>query len=174
MRPYLKLVVRSAGWHQNPDLRQSGVVGDKDLEQRVLDIVNAHGMESDVMYMSLNLNAATKMKQLAPNCRVGLLMSVLGGKIQNIQADFLAVNAMFVNRSFIQRAHASGKEVYVWTVNDAVTMSRMIGIGVDGLITDKPDLARRVLAERSTLNPAERLLLELSETFGVTPVVTEQ
>ena len=147
---------------------------DKDLEQRVLDIVNAHGMESDVMYMSLNLNAATKMKQLDPNCRVGLLMSVLGGKIQNIQVDFLAVNAMFVNRSFIQRAHASGKEVYVWTVNDAVTMSRMIGIGVDGLITDKPDLARRVLAERSTLNPAERLLLELSETFGVTPVVTEQ
>ncbi|MDA7873945.1 glycerophosphodiester phosphodiesterase [Rhodopirellula sp.] len=147
---------------------------DKDLEQRVLDIVNAHEMSSDVMYMSLNLDAVTKMKELNPKCRAGLLMSVLSGNIQDTKADFLAVNAMFVNRSFIQRAHASGKEVYVWTINDAVTMSRMIGIGVDGLITDKPDLARQVLAERSTLNPAERLLLELSETFGVTPIVTDQ
>jgi len=147
---------------------------DKDLEQRVLDIVNAHKMSSDVMYMSLNLDAVTKMKELNPKCRAGLLMSVLSGNIQDTKADFLAVNAMFVNRSFIQRAHASGKEVYVWTINDAVTMSRMIGIGVDGLITDKPDLARQVLAERSTLNPAERLLLELSEIFGVSPIVTEQ
>ncbi|MDB4416459.1 glycerophosphodiester phosphodiesterase [bacterium] len=147
---------------------------DKDLEQRVLDIVNAHEMSSDVMYMSLNLDAVTKIKELNPKCRAGLLMSVLSGNIQDTKADFLAVNAMFVNRSFIQRAHASGKEVYVWTINDAVTMSRMIGIGVDGLITDKPDLARQVLAERSTLNPAERLLLELSETFGVTPIVTDQ
>ena len=147
---------------------------DKDLEQRVLNIVNGHDMSSDVMYMSLNIKAVNKIKQLDPNCRAGLLLSVLGGKIQDTKADFLAVNAMFVNRSFIQRAHASGKEVYVWTINDAVTMSRMIGIGVDGLITDKPDLARRVLAERSTLNPAERLLLELSETFGVAPVITDQ
>ena len=53
-------------------------------------------------------------------------------------------------------------------------MSRMIGMGVNGIITDKPDLARRVLAERAKLNPAERLLLELSETFGIKPVVTEQ
>lgn len=147
---------------------------DQDLEQRVLNLVNEHDMSSDVMYMSLNIDAVTKMKQLDPSCRAGLLMSVLGGKIADTKADFLAVNAMFVNRSFIQRAHASGKEVYVWTINDAVTMSRMIGIGVDGLITDKPDLARQVLAERSTLNPAERLLLELSETFGIAPVVTEQ
>ncbi len=147
---------------------------DKDLEQRVLGIVKARGMTSDVMYMSLNLDAVTKIKELDPDCRTGLLMSVLSGKIEDTRVDFLAVNAMFVSRSFIQRAHASGKQVYVWTINDAVTMSRMIGMGVDGLITDKPDLARRVLAERATLNPAERLLLELSETFGVTPVVTEQ
>ncbi|MCH1439769.1 MAG: glycerophosphodiester phosphodiesterase [Rubripirellula sp.] len=147
---------------------------DKDLEQRVLNIVSDHDMSSDVIYMSLNLDAVTKMKQLDPSCRAGLLMSLLGGNIQDTKADFLAVNAMFVNRSFIQRAHASGKEVYVWTINDAVTMSRMIGIGVDGLITDKPDLARRVLAERSSLNPAERLILELSETFGVAPVITGQ
>jgi len=103
-----------------------------------------------------------------------LLMSVIGGSIDNAKADFLAVNAMFIDRAFIQRAHASGKDVFVWTVNDAVTMSRMISLGADGIITDRPDLARRVLTERAKMNPAERLLLELSETFGIRPVVTEQ
>ena len=39
------------------------------------------------------------------------------------EADFLAVNAAFVNRRFVRSAHDSGKEVYVWTVNDAPTMS---------------------------------------------------
>ena len=147
---------------------------DDDLEQQVLNIVNAHDMSSDVMYMSLNLNAVGKMKQLAPDCRAGLLMSVIGGSIDNTKADFLAVNAMFIDRAFIQRAHASGKDVFVWTVNDAVTMSRMISLGADGIITDRPDLARRVLTERAKMNPAERLLLQLSETFGIRPVVTEQ
>ena len=147
---------------------------DKNLEQRVLDIVEAHDMSSEVMYMSLNLDAVVKMKQLNPECRAGLLLSVVSGNVQNTEADFFAVNAMFVNRSFIQSAHASGKDVYVWTVNDGVTMSRMIGIGVDGLITDQPGLARSVLTERASLNPAERLILGLSEAFGVAPVITEQ
>ncbi len=147
---------------------------DDDLEQQVLNIVNAHDMSFDAMYMSLNLNAVGKMKKLAPDCRAGLLMSVIGGSIDNTKADFLAVNAMFIDRAFVRRAHASGKDVYVWTVNDAVTMSRMISIGADGIITDKPDLARRVLTERAKMNPAERLLLELSETFGIKPVVSEQ
>ena len=140
----------------------------------MLSIVNAHEISSDAIYMSLNLNALDKMKKLAPDCRVGLLMSVIGGSIDNTKADVLAVNAMFIDRAFVQRAHASGKDVCVWTVNDAVTMSRMISIGADGIITDKPDLARRVLTERAKMNPAERLLLELSETFGIKPVVSEQ
>ena len=147
---------------------------DKNLERRVLDLVEAHDMTSEVMYMSLNLDAVVKMKQLNPECRVGLLLSVVSGDVQDTVADFFAVNAMFVNRSFIQNAHASGKDVYAWTVNDGVTMSRMIGIGIDGLITDKPGLARRVLTERSSLNAAERLILELSEAFGVTPVIDGQ
>jgi len=38
--------------------------------------------------------------------------------------------------------------VLVWTVNDAPTMRRLLDLGVDGLITDRPDIARKVLAER--------------------------
>jgi glycerophosphoryl diester phosphodiesterase len=58
-------------------------------------------------------------------------------------------------------------------VNDAATMSVMIGRGIDGLITDKPALARAVLAQRAGMSPALRLLLELAGILGVKPDITE-
>jgi glycerophosphoryl diester phosphodiesterase len=45
-------------------------------------------------------------------------------------------------------------------------MSSMISLGVDGLITDKPALARSVLEQRAQMSPAERLLLELASLLG--------
>ena len=48
----------------------------------------------------------------------------------------------------LREAHALGLKVLVWTVNDPSTAARMLDLGVDGLITDRPDLMRRLLDER--------------------------
>jgi glycerophosphoryl diester phosphodiesterase len=48
----------------------------------------------------------------------------------------------------LAEAHALGLRVVPWTVNRPEDMRRLIGWGVDGLITDRPDLARSVLAEQ--------------------------
>ena len=53
-----------------------------------------------------------------------------------------------VDRGKVQEAQGLGLKVLVWTVNDAATMNRMLDLGVDGLITDRPDLASQVLRER--------------------------
>jgi glycerophosphoryl diester phosphodiesterase len=47
-----------------------------------------------------------------------------------------------------KEAQLLGLKVLVWTVNDPAVMARMLDYGVDGLITDRPDLARRVLEQR--------------------------
>ncbi len=49
---------------------------DDRLEQRVADMVEAHGMASDVVIMSLKSEAVAKMKSLRPAWKVGLLTSV--------------------------------------------------------------------------------------------------
>lgn len=139
---------------------------DENLEQRVADIVDARGMAENVMVMSLKLNAVRKMKQLRPNWKVGLLMSVAAGNLKDLDVDFLAVNAAVVDRALIRAAHRRGREVYVWTVNDAATMSALIGQGVDGLITDDPAAARDVLEQRRQLETSERLLLGIAELVG--------
>jgi len=48
----------------------------------------------------------------------------------------------------VQRAHDIGVRVLVWTVNDSTTMHRLLDQGVDGIITDRPDILREVLVAR--------------------------
>ena len=84
------------------------------------------------------------------------------------------MNSDFVTRNFIRRAHQVGKKVFVWTVNDAVTMSQLLNRKVDGILTDRPDLAKRVLQERSSLSSVERLLAEVAVLFNQTLPRSEQ
>ncbi|MFF2369313.1 glycerophosphodiester phosphodiesterase [Agromyces sp. NPDC058110] len=54
-----------------------------------------------------------------------------------------------VSRRFVRLAHAAGVEVHVWTVNDPADMERLLDLGVDGLVTDRTDLAVEVVARRN-------------------------
>lgn len=59
-------------------------------------------------------------------------------------------NGLFpvVDRSVVGAAHESDMEVHVWTVNDPGEMRELLDLGVDGVISDRPDLLREVLTER--------------------------
>lgn len=48
--------------------------------------------------------------------------------------------------ALLRAAHRHDVEVHVWTVNDAADMRRLVGIGVDGIVTDRADLALSTLA----------------------------
>ena len=51
-----------------------------------------------------------------------------------------------IDAARIAEAHALGLKVLVWTVNDPAAMGRFVDMGVDGLITDRADLAMKMLA----------------------------
>ncbi|HUC04802.1 MAG TPA: glycerophosphodiester phosphodiesterase [Acidimicrobiales bacterium] len=52
-----------------------------------------------------------------------------------------------VDRAFVEAAHGAGKAVHVWTVNDPDAMVRLLGLGVDGIISDVPTTLGKVLEE---------------------------
>ncbi len=139
------------------------------LEERVAEIVERVGMEDDVVLMSLVSNIVSTMKNLRPDWTVGLLTAKAVGDLTTSDADFLAVHVGIAKPRFVRRAHAAGKEVFVWTVNDKLNMHRMMSRGVDGIITDYPALARTVIEERTELSSAERLMLSAAFWIGLEP-----
>ena len=141
----------------------------QDLENRVIELVERFEMESEIVVMSLESKGIEKVKSLRPEWTVGLLTAVVAGDLTRAEADFLAVKASIASRAFVQAAHNRNKTVSAWTVNEDYAMSAMISRGVDNLITDYPDVARRVLAERQEMSPLERLMVELAFYLGVKP-----
>lgn len=53
-----------------------------------------------------------------------------------------------VDRRFVDTAHDQGLVVHVWTVDDAAVMHRLLDLGVDGIMTDRPGVLRGVLVDR--------------------------
>jgi glycerophosphoryl diester phosphodiesterase len=139
---------------------------DQQLEQRVVDIVESAGMVDEVSIMSLKLQGVQKLQALRPDWKVGLLAATAMGDLAKVDVDFLAVSARMATTRFIRRVHASDKRILVWTVNDALSMSKWMSMGVDGVITDEPALAGEVLRERAQMSTAERLLVSAALFLG--------
>ena len=139
---------------------------DQQLEQRVVDIVEQLGMTDEVAIMSLKYEGVQKIRALRPDWTIGLLSAKAIGDLSSLDVDFLAVAMGMASPKFVRRSHEQGKQVFVWTVNDAVSLSRMMSLGVDGVISDEPALAREVIADRAGLNSAERLLMHTAILFG--------
>jgi glycerophosphoryl diester phosphodiesterase len=59
-----------------------------------------------------------------------------------------------VDAASLAQAHELGLPVVVWTVNDKANMGRLIDLGVDGIITDAPDLLRQVMEQKNLPLPA--------------------
>jgi glycerophosphoryl diester phosphodiesterase len=52
-----------------------------------------------------------------------------------------------VDEKMVQAAHAVGMQVHVWTINDPDEMQLLLELGVDGIITDRPDLLNDIIAK---------------------------
>jgi glycerophosphoryl diester phosphodiesterase len=136
------------------------------LEERVAALVEAAGMEKDCIFMSLDHRMVDVMKRLRPGWTVGVLAAKSLGDLTTIRADFLAVEARMADARFVRRAHRAGRPVYVWTVDDPAWMLRALSRGVDGLITNRPALARAVVERRGRMSDAERLGVALLIRLG--------
>ncbi|MGH8899677.1 MAG: glycerophosphodiester phosphodiesterase [Egibacteraceae bacterium] len=53
-----------------------------------------------------------------------------------------------VDRRFIDEAHRRGVAVHVWTIDDRAEMTRLLNLGVDGILSDRPSVLKDVFVER--------------------------
>jgi glycerophosphoryl diester phosphodiesterase len=58
-----------------------------------------------------------------------------------------------VDSRLVTAAHDRGLQVHVWTVNHSGEMAELLDLGVDGIITDRPDILKAVMIERGSWDP---------------------
>lgn len=73
------------------------------------------------------------------------LSAVFTPQYEALQVPLSQYNIPIVTRHFVDAAAARGVDVHVWTINDETAMRELVNLGVNGLITDRPDRALRVL-----------------------------
>ncbi|MEX2611403.1 MAG: glycerophosphodiester phosphodiesterase [Gemmatimonadota bacterium] len=77
-------------------------------------------------------------------CRAGVLASPA---VHVVQVPEYHGRLRIVTARFVEELHRRGIQVHVWTVNEEAAMRRLLAWGVDGLITDRPDVAAALLGE---------------------------
>ena len=89
----------------------------------------------------------------SPNSKVTfkILLRNMLTLAKELHVDALHPFSMYVTKSLVDAAHAAGMDVNVWTVNGPKSIQRMAALGVEGIITDYPDVARGVLEAHNYL-----------------------
>jgi glycerophosphoryl diester phosphodiesterase len=124
------------------------------LPEKVLALVKRHGMLPRVLFSSFNPLALRKIHRLMPKAPLGLLSwpgirgawarSWLGKMLVPYQS--LHPCLQDCSAELVQRVHQAGHRIFVFRVNQADEMRQLFTMEVDGIFTDDPLLARRVLA----------------------------
>lgn len=139
------------------ELKKSGAR----LAERVIDEVRAAGAVDRVAIGSFYADALRAARSYDPSIATGaatgetrwaLYRSWIGWPIgetpyREFQVPERSGLTPIVTPRFVSAAHRAGIAVKVWTVNAADDMRRLLSIGVDGLITDRPDIARSVISD---------------------------
>ena len=132
---------------------------DQKLVERVVGILDENDFHSQCVVSSLDYEGLIRAKRLDERLTVGHIVSVAVGDVAKLDVDFLSVHHGKVTPGLIRSLHRAGRQIHVWTVNDAQTMSSQVDLGVDNVITDEPETMRFVLNDRAQMSNGERILL---------------
>ena len=122
------------------------------LEQRVIDEICARGMQEQVFVSSFNHISMQRFKELCPEIETGLLYDkplldmeyyLLRSNADNVHPRYMLLQ---YQPELMDLFHNRGMKVNTWTVNDEDAMEDMLRRGVDGIISNYPDLLCRVKA----------------------------
>jgi len=127
-----------------------------DLTERVCALVQQFGLENRVMFSSFLPSNLTKARKLLPSVPRGLLSleGALGWWTRSFGfafGDYQSLNPSFndVTPQQIQRVHKLKRKLFAYTVNQTEDIRRLFRWDIDGIFTDDPLLAFKMLGEVS-------------------------
>jgi glycerophosphoryl diester phosphodiesterase len=144
----------------NLDIKQSAPVV-APYEDKVARALSAFGRRGDVIVTSFNDTSIRTFSELAPDVPTAAGAFATAAFWRAVQSgeppphtDHVALQVptetfgvTVVDRRFVAAAHAADLAVHVWTIDEAAEMRRLVELGVDGIMSDRPTLLVSTLAE---------------------------
>lgn len=128
----------------NIELKMNG--HQKQLTEKVVNLVTKKNFIPQCILTSFDRDAVRKVKALNNRIKTGYIFSKMPDEdIYTAEFDLLSVNKKLVTKEMVEKAHKNGKEVHVWTVNEAGDMKKLIQLGVDNIITNYPNRLLKIL-----------------------------
>ncbi|MFE9601954.1 glycerophosphodiester phosphodiesterase [Streptomyces hokutonensis] len=129
------------------------------IEQQTLKVLGNEGwldqshLDSRLIVQSFSADSIRIVHDLSPGIRTGFLGTPSVSALHEYAAFTDLINPSYgsISTSYVSAVHGftgphgTPMEVYAWTVDDAPTAWKVAGYGVDGIITNKPDVVRSAL-----------------------------
>ncbi|WP_421120856.1 glycerophosphodiester phosphodiesterase [Aquihabitans daechungensis] len=134
-------------WPADPDFDETEAVA-----RAVVELIQARSLHDRVLVSCFHYATIELVRQLDPAIPTAFLHLLIDRSWDDLAADVAAAGHTalhpwdgLVDESLMAAATAHGLEVNVWTVDDPDRMAQLIALGVHGLCTNLPDVARQVV-----------------------------
>ncbi len=127
------------------------------IEEKVLALIRARGLLSRTTIQAFQVETIRRLRELEPKARTMLLVA-RGGvergrarpaeavrRARELGATDLGMNHRLIDTDVMSAARAAGIRVAAWTPNEEADIRRMVDLGVDMVMSDRPDLAKRLM-----------------------------
>ena len=143
------------GMAVNVEVKNSSRDPDFDPERtvaaEVAAIVGERGLHDGILVSSFDVGSIARVRQVDARVATAWLTTLLpdaaGAVASLVEAGHRALHPYdpIVDAALVEVCHRAGIEVNVWTVDDPARINELVGFGVDGICTNVPDVALRVL-----------------------------
>lgn len=134
------------------NIEMKGTEYSPDLTEHLVKLIEQKAYQNNCVITSLVYDDLLKVEELKPNLDTGYIMFIALGDLSQMKTDFYSVEAANVTEAFVEKAHDSGRQVHVWTINERPDMEAMMDMGVDNIITDQDALLKEIIEERKSGN----------------------
>ncbi len=119
------------------------------LEKKLIDITEEYGLMNRIIFSTYNTSSLVKLKKLCPSASTALLYF---GKLdkpwklaKQIHAQYIHPPADRTNHELVKSCHKEGLGVHPYGANDPDTIKQIAKLGVEGIITERPRAAKKIL-----------------------------
>ena len=130
---------------------------------RIFESIRGSAMDGEVGICSFQPELLMRVRDVKAGIRLGLIVDAPPENpevmLATLGCEVIGVRALHITRGLVDRVRVSGRMVFGWGVEDPKGVSTLSGLGVDGVVSDFPDVVKGIL-EGGVERAARTLVLE--------------